>query len=175
MFFVDTTPFVKSYFTDPEGQTYDWRGVKSRRVYINSLLKDVDLALRESTATWKIVVGHHAIRSISHHGDTEELVKLLLPILGGNSVDFYLNGHDHCLQHIEDADSGMLFLTSGAGSKAWRGDTKSTNRAHVRFFYDGQGFTLVHLAQDSARIVFYDVFGEALHEWSTLKNLRSSV
>lgn len=43
--------------------------------------QDLASALRESTATWKIVVAHHAIRSIGHHGDTEELVQLLLPIL----------------------------------------------------------------------------------------------
>ncbi|KAM7479598.1 hypothetical protein LguiA_027811 [Lonicera macranthoides] len=29
----------------------------------------LDLALNKSEAQWKIVVGHHAIRSIGHHGD----------------------------------------------------------------------------------------------------------
>ena len=53
-----------------------------------------------STAKWKIVVGHHAIRSAGHHGDTQELVKQLLPILQANNVDLYMNGHDHCLEHI---------------------------------------------------------------------------
>lgn len=43
--------------------------------------QDVDSALKQSTATWKIVVGHHAIRSVSEHGDTEELIEQLLPIL----------------------------------------------------------------------------------------------
>lgn len=45
------------------------------------VFQDVELVLRESTAKWKIVVGHHAIKSVGHHGDTQELVKLLLPIL----------------------------------------------------------------------------------------------
>ncbi|PKI53465.1 hypothetical protein CRG98_026155 [Punica granatum] len=175
MFFVDTTPFVRSYFTDSEGHTYDWRGVKSRKMYIKNLLGDLELALRESTATWKIAVGHHAIRSISHHGDTQELVKLLLPILRVNNVDFYMNGHDHCLEHIQDTGSEIQFLTSGAGSKAWRGDIRSTNKAHVRFFYDGQGFMSVQLTSDNARIVFYDVFGEVLHEWNAMKRLHPSV
>lgn len=40
--FVDTTPFVKSYFTDSEGHTYDWRGIKSRKTYIANLLKVID-------------------------------------------------------------------------------------------------------------------------------------
>jgi len=70
------------------------------------------------------------MRSVSHHGDTEELLQLLLPILKVirsnhnmsppntkesfgthyftsfqiNDVDFYINGHDHCLEHISSRD-----------------------------------------------------------------------
>ncbi|OMO87768.1 hypothetical protein COLO4_20578 [Corchorus olitorius] len=102
--FVDTTPFVETYFLDPEDHTYDWRGVSPRKPYITNLLKDVECTLRESTAKWKIVVGHHAIRSVGHHGDTQELVTHLLPILKANNVDFYINGHDHCLEHMSDTD-----------------------------------------------------------------------
>ncbi|KAJ4710156.1 Purple acid phosphatase [Melia azedarach] len=79
-FFVDTTPFVESYFTDAE-HIYDWSNVIPQSTYIMSLLKDLDLALKESTAKWKIVVGHHAIRSAGYHGETPELIQHLLPIL----------------------------------------------------------------------------------------------
>uniref|UniRef100_A0A2K1R8J6 Uncharacterized protein n=1 Tax=Populus trichocarpa TaxID=3694 RepID=A0A2K1R8J6_POPTR len=48
-FFVDTTPFVNKYFND------------------------MDLALKESAAKWKIVGGHHAIKSAGRHGSTVEL------------------------------------------------------------------------------------------------------
>jgi tartrate-resistant acid phosphatase type 5 len=44
-------------------------------------MKDLETALRDSTAKWKIVVGHHPVRSIGHHGDTKELLTHLLPIL----------------------------------------------------------------------------------------------
>ena len=43
--------------------------------------QDLASALKRSKATWKIVIGHHAIRSVSEHGDTQELVQQLLPIL----------------------------------------------------------------------------------------------
>ncbi|KAK6148001.1 hypothetical protein DH2020_018913 [Rehmannia glutinosa] len=62
-FFVDTTPFVNDYFTNPEDHKYDWRGVSPVNTYTANLLKDLEKALKESRATWKIVVGHHAIRS----------------------------------------------------------------------------------------------------------------
>ncbi|KAG4172548.1 hypothetical protein ERO13_A11G002200v2 [Gossypium hirsutum] len=164
--FVDTTPFVKSYFQDPEDHIYDWRGINPRKHYIANLLK---CALRESNAKWKIVVGHHAIKSVGHHGDTKELATHLLPILKANNVDFYMNGHDHCLEHISDTESPIQFLTSGAGSKAWRGDVKQLNREGLKFFYDGQGFMSVQLTQSNAEIAFYDVDGKILHRWNAFK------
>ncbi|XP_027193563.1 purple acid phosphatase 17-like [Cicer arietinum] len=175
IFFVDTTPFVQEYFTESEEHNYDWKGIYPPKTYISNLLKDLDMALRESTAKWKIVVGHHAIKSIGHHGDTQELISQLLPILQANNIDFYMNGHDHCLEHINDTKSPIQFLTSGAGSKAWRGDIEETNRKDVNFFYDGQGFMSVQLTQTDAIILFYDVFGKVLHRIISSKELRSSM
>ncbi|CAB4281440.1 unnamed protein product [Prunus armeniaca] len=175
IFFVDTTPLVNKYFTNTEDHTYDWRGITSRKDYIATLLKDVEFALKKSSAKWKIVVGHHAIRSVGHHGDTEELIKQLLPILQANDVDFYMNGHDHCLEHISDTESPIQFLTSGAGSKAWRGDIKGLNKEGLNFFYDGQGFMSVQLNPTDAEIAFYDVFGKVLHRSHSSKQLHPSI
>ncbi|KAJ8510353.1 hypothetical protein OPV22_000787 [Ensete ventricosum] len=169
-FFVDTTPFVESYWTNPENDHYDWRDVAPRETYISVLLKDLDAALKASTAPWKIVVGHHAMRSASHHGDTAELLSLLLPILKANGVDLYINGHDHCLQHISSNDSKIQYLTSGGGSMAWRGVFTPTSDK-LRFFYDGQGFMSLQLTRTAADIAFYDVFGRVLHEWGVSKHL----
>ncbi|KAL8153543.1 hypothetical protein V2J09_011303 [Rumex salicifolius] len=172
IFMVDTTPFVNMYFTDAKDHSYDWRGIlPSRTAYLNTLLNELESALQQSTAKWKIVVGHHAIRSIGHHGDTLELLHRLLPILQSNDVDFYVNGHDHCLEQISDTNSPMEFLTSGAGSKAWRGDTKSFNRNDVKFFYDGQGFMSMKMNPSDVHIAFYDVNGQVLHNWTTTKHL----
>ncbi|XP_022735153.1 purple acid phosphatase 17-like [Durio zibethinus] len=173
-FFVDTTPFVDKYFTEPD-YTYDWRGVEPRKTYLANLLKDLDTALKKSTAKWKIVVGHHAIRSVGHHGDTPELIKFLLPILKANNVDLYINGHDHCLEHIASLDSSIQFLTSGAGSKAWRGDLKLHDNHAVKFVYDGQGFMSVKMTENSALIAFYDVAGKVLHKWKISKQLHSAI
>ncbi|KAH0918039.1 hypothetical protein HID58_025699 [Brassica napus] len=115
LFFVDTTPFVDAYFLNPEGQNYDWRGVSPRESYLQTTLKDLEKSLRESTAKWKIVVGHHAIKSASIHGNTKELESLLLPILEANNVDLYVNGHDHCLQHISTSQSSLRVLISDNG------------------------------------------------------------
>ncbi|XP_042063223.1 purple acid phosphatase 17-like [Salvia splendens] len=174
LFMLDTTPFVNDYFINPE-HIYDWRGVIPTKGYTTYALKDLERALKESRAKWKIVVGHHAIRSVGHHGDTAELVNLLLPLLRANGVDLYVNGHDHCLEQISDDKSPIQFLTSGAGSKAWRGDVKNLSHENLKFFYDGQGFMSLQFTDSDMEITFYDVYGEVLHRWTTSNQLLSDM
>lgn len=167
-FFVDTTPFQEKYFVEKD-HTYDWRGILPRDEYLSNLLKEIDQALKESTAKWKFVIGHHTMMSAGTHGNTEELVAQLLPILKANNVDLYINGHDHCLEHISSSDSPLQFLTSGAGSKAWRGDVKWWNPDEMKLYYDGQGFMSVQMTQTQVNVMFYDIFGNVLHKWSRTK------
>jgi len=173
-FFVDTTPFAEKYFHEDD-HTYDWSGILPRKDYLSNLLEDVELALRESNAKWKIVVGHHTIKSAGHHGNTQELNSLLLPILEANNVDLYINGHDHCLEQISSSDSPLQFLTSGGGSKAWRGDVRWWNPEEMKFFYDGQGFMSLQATQCDVHVQFYDAHGNLLHQWSRSKELFSSI
>ncbi|TVU47791.1 hypothetical protein EJB05_07400 [Eragrostis curvula] len=164
-FFIDTTPFQLKYWTHPKGDHYDWRDVAPRGKYIDNLLKDLDKEMKKSTAKWKIAVGHHTMRSVSDHGDTTELLQLLLPVLKDNGIDFYINGHDHCLEHISSRDSPIQFFTSGGGSKAWRG-VFQPNEDKLKFFYDGQGFMSLQLHQDKADFIFYDIDGQILYKYS---------
>lgn len=167
-FFVDTNPFIKDYWKKAEMDS-SFNDISPREYYISNLLKDLDMALKESSAKWKVVVGHHAIRSVSVHGDTVELVEELLPILKDNGVDLYMNGHDHCLERISSKDSPIQFLTSGGGSKSWRG-VYTQNADNLQFFYDGQGFMSMELIKEELKMAFYDIFGQNLHEWTMTKD-----
>lgn len=71
--------------------------------------------LARSKAHWKLVVGHHCIRSGGEHGPINELACELEPILRRHGVDLYLSGHDHDLQLLR-GDGGWLQLVSGSGS-----------------------------------------------------------
>ncbi|CAI0553049.1 unnamed protein product [Linum tenue] len=64
-----------------------------------------------------IVVGHHTIKSAGHHGNTVELEAQLLPILEAHDVDLYVNGHDHCLEHISSSRTKLSFSPVGQGRK----------------------------------------------------------
>ncbi|XP_043806751.1 purple acid phosphatase 4 isoform X1 [Manihot esculenta] len=204
-FFVDTTPFVDKYFKDKDHE-YDWSGIVPRKSYLSNLLKDLDKSLKESKAKWKIVVGHHTIKSAGNHGNTQELNKQLLPILvvgllikfdlflkkkmnpynhnyypliiidlQENNVDLYINGHDHCLEHISSSESELQFLTSGGGSRAWIGDIDWWNPKEMKFYYDGQGFMSVEITETQVDVMFYDVSGHILHKWSRNKQPYSIV
>ncbi|CAL4992703.1 unnamed protein product [Urochloa decumbens] len=164
-FLVDTSPFYLKYWNSSK---YDWRNVAPRDTYIETLLKDLDDALTLSEAPWKIVVGHHPISSGCEHGNTTELQQLLRPILEARGVDMYVNGHDHCLQHISSKSSPVQFMTSGGGSKAWAGKFKSTSDK-IEFIYDGQGFLSMQLSKTDAHLVFYDVAGNVLHTYDSTK------
>ncbi|CAN8253599.1 unnamed protein product [Cochlearia groenlandica] len=171
--FVDTTPFVDKYFDEPKDHVYDWRGVLPRNKYLTNLLVDVDVALQESVAKWKIVVGHHTIKSVGHHGNTKELEKHLLPILEANEVDLYINGHDHCLEHISSNNREIQYLTSGGGSKAWRGNVQPWDPKELELYYDGQGFMSLHITHSFVNFIFYDVSGHVLHHSSLSKSSKT--
>ncbi len=71
--------------------------------------------LDRSPARWKIVYGHHPIRSAGRHGDASSLVEKLLPVLA-NRADLYLAGHDHDMQQLETEQGVALFVVGSGGA-----------------------------------------------------------
>ena len=83
----------------------------------------LEAALADSTARWKIVVGHHALWSGggSKFEKARALRKLLLPALC-RYADAYLSGDDHVLEAYTDdcgsaAAAPLPLIVSGAGAK----------------------------------------------------------
>lgn len=72
--------------------------------------------LAKSSATWKVVYGHHPVFVSNIWGPsyTEETQRLLWPVIKGK-VDLYLSGHHHSLQHLRSPEDGTHFVTSGGG------------------------------------------------------------
>jgi len=112
--------------------------------------------LAQSTAPWKVVVGHHPIYSGSH-GDTEVLVERIAPLLEQNGVQVYLNGHDHSLQHI--ARGGVNYVCSGAGSEA----SKVVAIKGTQFCAARPGFAMFALQGQSLMMAFRDLGGKTLY------------
>lgn len=160
-FFIDTTPMIKLYY-DPlyEEKTRDQvitEDVPRQMAWFKK-------ALAESKAQWKIVFGHHPIYSGGEHGDTEELIRDILPVLKENSVHAYFNGHDHDLQHLMDGD--LSLFTSGGGSRVR--PTKET--AHTKFAETSSGFMRVSLGADQMNVAIIDNHGTSLYKTSVTRS-----
>lgn len=150
-FYLDTTPLIKSYhanaITRPQVVTQD----------TEKQLAWFKAALAASTAQWKIVIGHHPIYSGGNHGDTEELIQNILPLLHEHKVQAYFNGHDHDLQHLQAGEVNLF--CSGAGSE-FR-STKKTE--HTKFARACSGFTTVSLQAGQMAVRMIDNRGTLVY------------
>ncbi|WP_353226559.1 tartrate-resistant acid phosphatase type 5 family protein [Novosphingobium sp.] len=154
LFVIDTSPLVHGY-RDKVDSTIA-RNVATQDVAAQ--LAWLDRELGASTAPWKIVTGHHTIRSGgSGHGDTPELVALVKPLLEKHGVQMYINGHDHDLQHI--VDNRVHYLGVGAGSEVRPVKTVSG----TRFAIARSGFATVAVGADTLLATFRDYLGATLY------------
>lgn len=118
----------------------------------------LDTQLAKSRATWKVVVGHHPIRSGGRHGGSAELKERLEPLLARYGVQAYICGHDHALQHVQVG--GIHHVCTGAGSSA--GDVARIKG--TRFAASEPGFAVFTLASGVMRLGFRGADGRTLYE-----------
>ncbi len=76
-------------------------------------------ALKTSSASWKIVYGHHPIYSSGHYGTDPVFVKRFTPLFKQYKVNLYINGHEH---HYERSNpiEGTTYLITGHGGASLR-------------------------------------------------------
>ena len=73
------------------------------------------------TAPWLICAAHHPFLSNGDHGDNGVLQNTWGPLFARAGVDFYICGHDHDLQHIEQRPQfPETFLLVGGGGASTR-------------------------------------------------------
>lgn len=109
----------------------------------------LDQALAQSTASWKIVVGHHPLYSGGPKGGSSKLGRALQPVFAERAVDLYLSGHDHTLELL-DPVLGWLQVVSGASSAP---DPVAAIEQTL-FQVQGGGFVWVSIRQESLWIQF---------------------
>lgn len=94
-------------------------GEKAGRVFgsLNALrqLAWLERTLSTRRKPWVVVAGHYPMYSNGPHGNTTELLDVLLPILIKYQVNVYLAGHDHVACHT--FKHGIHFVVSGMGSR----------------------------------------------------------
>ncbi len=106
------TQNIVQYFALDTNPNADWLEQLNWLKQLNWLDKN----LAKSTATWKIVFGHHPLYSSGVHGSSDELITKLSPLFARYGVQLYINGHDHNYERTEPIE-GTTYLTCGAGAK----------------------------------------------------------
>jgi tartrate-resistant acid phosphatase type 5 len=149
-FYLDTSPFVTRY-----------RGTKVRIDGQDTAaqLAWLDRALGASKAAWKIVIGHHPIRTTTDGAEqnTPELIGQVKPLLERHGVHVYINGHVHNQQHL--AVDGVHYITSGAGSQT----VSVPDGRDGQFASASHGFMSVAHSADAFRFAFIDETGKELY------------
>ena len=151
IFYLDTTPMVKSYYRNAE---------TSAQVATQNVPKQLawfKASLAASKAQWKIVIGHHPIYSGGGHGDTVELIRDILPLLQEHKVQAYFNGHDHDLQHLVAGEVNLF--DSGAGSQ----HTPTFYTKRSKFAKSCSGFTTVSLRADKMDVCMINYQGKLVY------------
>jgi acid phosphatase len=98
-FALDTEPFFDKKKFDPGQITW------------------LERELQNSSATWKVVFGHHPVFSYGEHGHKRRMIELVRPLLEKYGVDLYLAGHDHDRQMLKPI-GGVHYAVSGTGAKS---------------------------------------------------------
>lgn len=156
LFAIDTSPFVERYRAN-DGMI----GSNTRSQDTKQQLAWLDHALSQSRAKWKLVTGHHPIRSGgSGHGDQPEIIAQVLPILNRHGVQAYIAGHDHDLQHIRR--DGIDMIQCGGGMEA----RPVQPVEGTRFCRAAAGFGMVQIAGDLLSFDLRDERGASLYNAS---------
>ncbi len=102
-------------------------------------------SLAKSTASWKIVYGHHPIYSSGHYGTNPAFVERFTPLFKKYKVNLYINGHEHHYERSNPID-GTTYLVTGHGGAHLRPVTAEPPNS--AFAMSQFGFSTVELWSD---------------------------
>jgi 3',5'-cyclic AMP phosphodiesterase CpdA len=122
-------------------------------------------ALAASTAPWKVVVGHHPMRSSGFYGDDPAAIARLTPLFRRYGVQLYINGHDHHYERTRPID-GTTYLTVGNGGAQLRAVLPNANTARALSTY---GFAELSATAERLRIDAWDSQGRRIDQAELLR------
>jgi tartrate-resistant acid phosphatase type 5 len=121
----------------------------------------LDSILVNNKERWTIVIGHYPIFSASYyHGNTNELIEVVKPILEQNKVDLYISGHDHDFEHIKVADKKPEYIVTGTGSELRSIEPNSL----TKFCISELGFTSISINYSNINIQFINTEGKSVYK-----------
>jgi acid phosphatase len=124
--------------------------------------------LSRSTARWKIVMGHHMVRSHGGYGDQDYMLREIKPLLDEFGVDLYICGHDHDLQLLKSPNDRFYCLISGGGG----GARNTAFGENTIFASTNGGFHYIAVSASRIYLEFINIEGVPLYAHSIAKEAR---
>ncbi len=152
-FFIDTSPFQKGYYTETDYASHvAGNDTASQRNWLINGLKN-------STATWKFVIGHHPLYTAGvRKGKTGDMIDAFQEIFEKYKVDAYFCGHEHQLETDQEQGFHFYQFISGAGSEA----RPVTGAPYSKFTAADHGFLTAGLTGKEMLIQFINAEGKIL-------------
>lgn len=154
-FCIDTSPFQTDYY---DGKDYSTNvKLQDTAAQINWLKTE----LKKSTATWKIVVGHHPLYSAGKRmGQTQDMYNKFSSIFNEFKVDAYLCGHEHHLEYDKVDNNCFHHFVSGAGS-----EIRPVKKAdYAKFVMSQHGFFALSITSNKMQVQAISEKGDILFE-----------
>lgn len=153
LIFLDTSPLVDDYYSKPGFPDIPKQDTARQIAWLKEVLAN-------SKEQWKVVFGHHPIYSASKvHGNTNELIAKVKPLLEKYNAQVYFSGHDHDQQHLKEKNGKIDYIVTGAGGEPRPG---STNQMSL-FSGSVPAFSSVSFYADSIQVNFIDSKGQTLY------------
>jgi tartrate-resistant acid phosphatase type 5 len=154
--FMDTPPLVSEYYKNPGEYPEITKQDTAKEM---KWLKEV---LENSKEQWKLVFGHHPVYSASKtHGNTNEMIDRVKPLLEKYHAQFYFCGHDHDFQHLHEKGRNVEYIVTGTG-----GEPRPASTDELSVFSKSEpGFSVVSLKSDSLRICFVGSKGNIIYSF----------
>ncbi|WP_448567729.1 metallophosphoesterase [Thalassotalea ganghwensis] len=159
LLFIDTSPLNPEYKTRA-------KYAATQRQDSQQQLNWLEQQLTQSSAKWKIVIGHHPLYSSGKRfGQNQGIRNVLEPIFERHKVNAYFAGHEHDLQHNQPTNKFTAHFVSGAGAKL----RTVSHRAFTRFAQATPGFIAVSVNDEKIRVQIISATGEVLYRTDLLQ------
>lgn len=138
----------------------DW---ELQRQWLAEQLEELRPTGMPSKRRWVICCAHQPIfTNGAPHGDDRRLKEQWLPLFNAHHVDFYLAGHNHCMEHVRIPESVPSLIVSGGGGARLYTEA----RHHGGRFFKTWGFVYMSLGSESAQVSYIDRNGRTLYTFT---------
>ncbi|MBC7721468.1 MAG: metallophosphoesterase [Pedobacter sp.] len=159
-FYIDSSPFQTDYYSDQE------YGPKVATADTSAQKKWLENGLKNSTANWKFVVGHHPLYSAGKRkGKTGDMLNSFAPLFEKYKVDAYFCGHEHHLEFDQPEGYHFVEFISGAAAEA----TPVTSAPYAKFVAQEFGFLSATLTAKEMLVQFINHEGKIIYTTSIKK------